>query len=282
MEGGLADLHMSKAEDLANVGTNFADFLKSATAFFDDINLNSNIYIEAYETGSFKINFKVEIADPTQVNLYEISKEKINNFLNNYFKYFFNDFPNEELNIFQGDTIESLRFKKLETELETIYSDGFVLPVGGVEQKLIDLINYSVESLKGIEYEESFKTLKFLNVTKYGEEVPFGIIDNNFISMVEEMVFDVNKFVAEPIISIDDIPKIYKVQIYNFSTITGKGSGFFINDDSSITKVIIHANGKDNYENTVFTKSLHEGKPYEVKGLGTWKDGKLKKLTSQF
>jgi hypothetical protein len=281
MIGGLADLHKAKAEDLSNVSTHFSDFLKSSTTFLHDFNLGNQIYVEALKAGSFKINFKIEISEPNQIGLLDVSNDKINGFLNSYFKYFFNQLPKEQSNVFKTEVVDSDSFKELENQLEIIYSERFVLPEGGVEQKLIDLINYSAKQLESIEYDGSFESLKFENVSTLGDEIPFGIIDNDFIDSVKSKLFDVNKYNAEAQILIDENPKNYKVQVYNFSTISGKGSAFYVDEDGAVSKIIIHAKGRTNYENTAFTKSMDEGKPVEIKGIGKMIDGKLKLITSE-
>ena len=63
--------------------------------------------------------------------------------MNFLFKYFFNKLPQEDNSVFKSENVESEDFQKLEKELEIIYQEKYVLPEGGVEQKLIDLINYS-------------------------------------------------------------------------------------------------------------------------------------------
>lgn len=281
MIGGLADVHKTKAHELSNVSTNFSEFLKSSTSFLNDLDFENNIFVEALEAGSFKINFKIEYSEPKQIGLLNVSKHEINNFLNNYFKYFFNQLPNEKPDVFQNEIVESDKFKELEKELENIYSEKCVLPEGGVEQKLIDLLNFSSNKLEKIQYDGSFDSLKFGNVTNLGEEVPFGIFDDSFILSVKEKMYDVNKFDAEPIITIDEKPQSYIIQIYSFSIESGKGSAYYTNNDGAISKIIVHATGRSNYDNTIFTKSMDEGKPYEIKGIGKKVDGKLKQVNCE-
>lgn len=281
MIGGLADVHKTKAIDLSNVSTHFSDFLKSSTTFLNDFDFENNIFVEALAAGSFKMNFKIEYKEPHQIDLLWVSKEKINKFLNDFFKYFFNQFPSENSNIFKSETVNSASFKELETELKNLYEEKSVLPKDGVEQKLIDLINYSSKELEKINYNGSFDSLKFQNITSLGEEIPFGIIDNAFILSVKDKMFDVGRYEAEKVILIDENPQDYKIQIYNFSTLTGKGSGFYIEEDGAISKIIVHAIGRGNYDNTIFTKSMDDGKPYVIKGIGKKVDGKLKLVTSE-
>lgn len=279
MVGGLADVHKTKASELSNVSTNFSDFLKSSTTFLNDLDFEHNIYVEALEVGSFKINFKIEYKEPQQIGLLNVSKVSINEFINNYFKYFFNQLPTENNNVFRSKIVNSKKFKELETELEKIYEEKSVLPEGGVEQKLIDLLNYSSKKLEKIEYNGSFDSLKFQNLSNTGEEVPFGIINNDFITSVKDKMFDISKFESEPIIIYDKTPQIYKIQIYQFSNETGTGKAYYSDKYEVISKIRINAIGKSNYDNTIFTRGMDDGKPFDVNGIGKKVDGKLKIIT---
>lgn len=279
--GGLADFHKAEAKELSNVSTQFSDFLKSSTSFLNDFELENKIYVEALKAGSFKINFRVEIKEPEQLKIIDNSTDKISEFLSNYFKYFFNKLPQEDDSIFKTETVESEDFQKLEKELEVIYQDKYALPEGGVEQKLIDLINYSATQIEKINYEGNFKELKFEQSTLDDSNIPFGVIDNSFIPSIKEKIFDVSEFKSEPIKRIDESQKEYVFQVYQFNTNTGNGSAYFTDGEGSIHKITVHARGKEDYKNTSFTKSMDEGKPLKFKGIGEYKDEILKKVTCE-
>ncbi|MCC9074458.1 hypothetical protein LNQ49_22980 [Flavobacterium sp. F-65] len=281
MVGGLADTHKTKAHELSNVSTHFSDFLKSSTTFLNDLDFENNIYVEALEAGSFKINFKIEYTEPQQIALLNVSKENINDFINDYFKYFFNQLPEENNNIFKNEIVNSEKFKELENKLEKIYEEKSVLPKGGVEQKLIDLINYSSKELEKIEYHGSFDRLKFQNITNTGQEIPFGIIDNDFILSVKDKMFDLSNFETKPIIVFDESPQKYKIQIYLFSIESGKGNAYYMDENGVISKIIIHATGKSNYDNTIFTRGMDDGKSFEITGIAKKVDGKIKQITCE-
>ncbi len=279
--GGLADSHKAEAKELSNVSTQFSDFLKSSTSFLNDFDLENKIYVEALKAGSFKINFRVEINEPEQLKIVDNSTDKISGFLSNYFKYFFNKLPQEDNSVFKSENVESEDFQKLEKELEIIYQEKYVLPEGGVEQKLIDLINYSATQIEEINYDGSFKELKFEQSTLDDSDIPFGVIDNSFIPSIKSKMFDVSEFESEPIKRIDDSPKEYKFQVYQFNTNSGNGSAYFTDKEGSISNIKVYARGKDDYKNTSFTKSMDEGKAMIFKGIGEYKDEKLIKVTSE-
>lgn len=276
--GGLADSHKTDAKELSDVSTHFSDFLKSSTSFVNDFRREANIYVEALQTGSFKINFRVEIEEPAQIEIINNSTDKISDFLSNYFKYFFNQLPEEDNGVFKSETVTSEGFQKLEKELEDIYEEKYALPEGGVEQKLIDLINYSAAQIEDINYEGSFKELKFEQSSLNDSDIPFGVIDSSFIPSIKDKIYDVSHFDAPPIIRIDEHPKEYKFQVYQFNTNSGKGAAYFTNTEGSVFKITIHAKGKEDYKNTLFTKSMDEGKPFTFKAIGHYSDEKLKKI----
>ncbi len=279
--GGLADSHKAEARELSSVSTKFSDFLKSSTSFINDFDFENKIYVEALKAGSFKINFRVDIKEPEQLKIIDNSTNKIGDFLSNYFKYFFNQLPKEENSVFKSETVNSEKFKELEKELEIIYEEKYALPEGGVEQKLIDLISFSADQIKEIDYEGNFKELKF-EQSSLDDDIPYGVIDKSFIPSIEDKIFDVGEFKSEPIIRIDETPKEYAFQVYQFNTNTGNGAAYFTNNEGAVSKIIVHARGKEDYKNTAFTKSMDEGKPLKFKGIGEYKDEKLKKVTSQY
>ena len=94
-------------------------------------------------------------------------------------------------------------------------------------------------------------------------------------------MFDVSEFESEPIKRIDDSPKEYKFQVYQFNTNSGNGSAYFADKEGSISNIKVYARGKDDYKNTSFTKSMDEGKAMIFKGIGEYKDEKLIKVTSE-
>lgn len=281
LTGGLADLHKTIASELSSVSTKVSEFLKSSTEFLKDFDLDNRIYIEALEPGSFKVNYKIDIIESKQISIVENSTEKINSFLSNYFKYFFNSLPEENDDVLKNDVIDSENFKRLEKELESIYEEQHALPIDGVEQKLVDLISFSAKQIEEIDYGESFNELKFQQTTKEGYIVPIGIINSEFNNNIQNKVFDVSEFIADDIIIEDDTPKEYPVQIYKFSSETGKGSGYYTNAENSISRIIVHGIGRDKYQNTIFTKSMDEGKVYIFKGIGKYKNGILIKVTCE-
>lgn len=279
MQGGTADEHKVPVKALNSVSSSFSGFLQSATQFITELDLGREIFVEALQAGSFRVNFKIEISEPQQINAWELPNEEINIFLNNYFGYVFNNLPNEEVNVFQNEIVESETFKTLEGQLQQLYEAKGATPADGVEHKLIDLINYSVENLKSIEYNNGFEKLQFLNLTTDGHEVPFATFNNDLISAIDDRLFDVSEFNAEDVITIDNQSTNYSLQMFQFNINTGNGKAYYVQPDGGIIKISVYARGRDNYKHTSFTKSMDENLSYDFNGVGLYKNGILKNIT---
>lgn len=279
MQGGIADEHKTTSKSLNSISTSFTEFLKASTEFINDLDLGREVYINALATGSFKVNFNIEIKEPEQISIMELPSSEINQFLNNYFGYVFNNLPSENENIFQTPEVESESFKVLEHELQQLYDKKSATPQDGVEHKLIDLINYSINNLKDIDYSEGFERLSFMNISTEGDYIPFAMIDNNLISSIQQRLFDTSEFIESNVINKDENQVEYTFQVYQFNIDTGNGRAYYTNPGGSVIKIAVHAKGRNNYQNTGFTKSMDENKPYKFKGIGIYVNSVLKNIT---
>jgi len=279
MQGGFADEHKISTKSLISVSSSFNEFLKSSTEFINELDFERVIYVEALKAGSFKINFKIEVSEPIQTSLLDFPKEEINTFLNNYFSYVFNKLPNEDVDIFHNDDVNSKEFKTLENELKELYDKKGITPEAGVEHKLIDLINYSINGLKDIEYSDDFENIQFNNISDNGVEIPFASINDELVFTIDERLFNLDDFKAEDIILVDENPKKYTFQVFQFNTDTGNGKAYFTESNGGIHKISIYARGRENYQNTTLTQSLHERHPYDFSGVGKYVNSNLKTIT---
>lgn len=279
MQGGLADEHKISTKSLISVSSSFNDFLKSSTEFIKELDFERVVYVEALKTGSFRINFKIEVSEPIQTSLLDFPKEEINLFLNNYFNYVLNQLPNENVDIFQKDDVDSEKFKTLENELKELYDKKGITPEAGVEHKLIDLINYSINGLKNIEYNDDFENIQFINISDKGDEIPFASINDELVFTIDERLFNLDEFKADDIILIDEKPKNYTFQVFQFNTDTGNGKAYFKEPNDSIHKISVYARGRENYQNTTLTQSLHERLPFDFSGVGKYVNSNLKSIT---
>jgi len=276
LKGRESDVHLTKPNDLSDVNTKFSSFLESSLKLGENLNLKSSIFIEAPLAGSFLLKFKVNIESQDQFKLYNISKEKLNEFLNGFFNYVFHHLPDEDSDIFTSREKSSEKLDNIVDELSTLYDQGQLPNKEKIRDEIITVINNSVSNLSGINYSSSFNRIEFSNISRAGQSIPIGSIDDNYIPSIEQKLESLVEL--EEIITKDENPTKYSIQVYQFNTMTGKGSAL-VNYDDKMDKVSIHAKGLDNYENTVLTHSMDEGKIINVLGVGERTGDKLKKIT---
>lgn len=282
LKGKEADLHKALPDDLNVINTSFSQFLEIATGFMDELKLKRTVYVEALKAGSFQINFKIELHNQTQTSLFEVSTGNVKSFLKDFTTYILNQLPKEDTNALKGETISSKPFKKLERELTKLFNDNnVVLPENGLEQKLLDLITYSVNPLKDITYHQSFDKIEFTNLLDDGNVMPIALVDDNYIPLIEQRVWKSEQEEKPDVETVDDFPKDYTIQVYQFNKESGKGSAYYDEDDA-IIKVGVHALGKKDYAHTPLTKSLDNGKKVEISGYGKRINGKLTLITIRY
>lgn len=283
LKGKTSDIHLISPNDLNEVNTKFSEFLKDSTEFVNELNFNREIFVESLKTGSFQIKFKLNLNSPNQTSIFPINTDKIESFLKNFYSYVFEILPNESSDIFMNEEISSEKFISLKNELKSIYCNVDIdIPELGVEQKIIDTINFSVNNLKEMNFESSYDRIEFKNISKSGEEIPISIINKDYIPSVEKKLFPIHELQKGDLIVFDESPQTYKIQVYQFNVNTGNGSSYIQLSDDSIDRISLHVRGKENFKNTVFTKSMDEGKIIEIKGIGKKVNNKVKMITVEF
>jgi hypothetical protein len=283
LKGNEADSHKALPEDINSINTKFSQFLKSSTEFISELSMERTLYVEALLAGSFQINFKIELKNMSQASLFQVSSEKIKSFVADFTKYIFNNLPNEDNAVFKNDVVTSQDFKKLQEELSSLYGEkNIVLPAENLEQKLVDLIHYSVEPLKGIDYTKSFNRIEFVNLSEDGTKIPIAVVDEKFIPSVEEKLMPLEKEIKPDVVVVDEFQKEYNIQVYSFNVQTGKGGAWLKLPEDKWEKIALHVNGKTSYENTAFTKSMDEGKIISINGIARKVNDRYKLITVQF
>lgn len=278
LKGGLSDLHIAEPEVMSVVNTKFCSFLKSSASFVNELDIYPHVYSETAMTGSFELNFKIEFKEG--LNLFSKPHADIKSFLRKLYTYIFSILPKEEKDALKLENIESADFKEIEEEFQQIFlSRGIELPDNG-EQKVIDLISYSVENLKEIEY-NGFDRIELINKTTDGGKVPVAIIDKNFYASIEDKFFKPESLQLEDIIEVDATPQEYSIQVYQLNIETGNG-GVYLTINESIHKVPIHLRGRNTYHNTIFTKNMDDEIIITIKAIGKRVNGKVTELTYTF
>lgn len=276
LKGGLADTH--KAEPLIMSDTNSKIFklLNSASTFLTELDIQPKIYSEAALVGSFQLNFEIDLNE--NINIFSKPSDDIESFFYGFLNYIFEKLPNESQDVLKVEEKSSNELKSLFGEMKKLYNNrNVVLNDEAFEQKVIDLITYSVDSVKDIEY-RGYNKIEISNKLKNGEVLPVALIKTDFYETVENKVFKPEQKEKSDEIVIDEIPKNYRIQVYQLNKETGNGGAYYLVKEN-VSKIGLHLRGKDDYHGTVYTKSLDENTSIDTPGLGKWVNGVLKEIT---
>ena len=276
LKGGLADLH--KAEPLIMSETNLKiyNLLKASSSFLEKLDILPRIYSEVAMAGSFELNFEIELIESN--NLFTKPNEDIKHFIYQFYNYIFETLPQEPNNVIKDDVINSNELKKLSEELRKIYNVRSIdLELQSSEQKVIDLITYSIDTLKYVEY-KGFDRIEIRNNTKTGEKLPVGIIPEDYYNTISEKVYKPEDLEKKDEILFDTESKKYNIQVYSLNKETGIGGAYYI-VNNKVSKITIRLKGRDEYHGTIYTKSLDEDITIDAKGVGKWVNNVLKELS---
>jgi len=275
LKGELADIHKAEPIIVSETNTKVFNLLSTATRFLNDLDIHAKIYSEVALAGSFELNFEIELYEPQ--NLFAVSNYDIKNFIFEFLKYLLNKLPLESTNEIMN--YEKYDYNNIKNELKLIYTKrNAFLNEDLTESKLIDLINYSVNTIKDIEY-KGFDRIEIKNKLQNGEKLPVALINEDYYKNVLKVLKE-NKF-KDNLIIIDKEPQKYMIQVYSFNRETGNGGAYYV-VEKSVIKIELHLRGKKDYHNTIYTKSLDENIQIEILGTGKWINNILKEITVLF
>ncbi|HLY68262.1 MAG TPA: hypothetical protein VKR53_00955 [Puia sp.] len=272
LKGGLSDLHMAEPETVNNMNSKFSSFLKQSFDFLNDLNIGGHVYSFPSQTGSFELNFKIELQEDN--GLFKISNNDISEFLVKLYNYIFNKLPQHEEKSLKVENIESDDFKKLEKNFSDLFSNRFAEHKGS-EQRVIDLITYSIEPFKDIQY-EGFDNIEVMNKNTNGDRIPIAIVKKDFYDIVSSKLFSPEEINKEDEIIVDKEPKNYEISVYWFNSESGKG-GAHVRDNQIQYKTPLHLKGRANYRNTIFTRNANDDEDVfiTVSGIATRRNGRI-------
>ncbi len=276
LKGSLADIH--KAEPLVMSDTNAKVFklLNSATTFLKELDIEPIIYSEVALAGSFQLNFEIDLKE--KQSLFSKNPSDIKAYFSHFLNYLFDKLPTESQDVLKDEQKSSEELKSLFLELKQLYnSRNVVLGDEAYEQRVIDLITYSVDSIKDIEY-KGYNKIEISNKLETGEVLPVALIKTDYYDTVQSKVYKPEQEDKPDEIVYDESPKDYKIQVYSLNNETGNGGAYYVVEDS-VSKISLHLKGKSDYHGTVYTKSLDEKKSIDIQGIGKWVNGQLKEIT---
>lgn len=284
LKGKKSDLHKAEVNEVNNVQTSFSGVLKNALLSLTDLELNPHCYLEPAETGSFRVNFNIELEN-RQISFFPIENEKIADYITKYLDYIVSKLPNEKENVLKTEKIESEAFKNVEDSLIEIYNTAQVdfKPIV-LEQKLVDSINETAiqfeELSNQIKESSSFNLMEVFNYTQTGAEFGLGSIDEEYFKKIKNKLIIEEGLTEIDIVEEDSNPKKYRILVYQLNIESGKGSAMlFYGEDESFDKVSLHIDKNDkSISNSIYSNSLNEEKVVEVKGISRKINGKYKLL----
>lgn len=275
LKGGLADIHKAEPLVMSDTNTKIFSLLKASSNFLEELNIQPKIYSEVALAGSFELNFQIELIEET--NLFSQPNEDIKKFIYKFYNYIFEKLPNEPINVLKDELGATNELKTLFIELNEIHEKRKIkFNEEATEQKVVDMITYSVDALKNLEY-KGFDRIEVGNKISNVEKCPVGLIKTDYYSTVIDKVFKPEEINKPDEIVLDPELKQYKIQVYSLNKETGNGSVYYIED--RVLRVSLHLKGRDDYHGTIFTKSLDENNLIEVKAIGKRVNGILKEIT---
>lgn len=276
LKGGLADTHKAEPLIMSDTNSKVYKLLNSATTFLNELDIQPTIYSEVALAGSFQLNFEISLNE--KPSLFSKSSDDIKTFFSEFLNYIFDKLPKEAQDVLKNEEKSSEELKSLFGEIKNIYnSRNVVLNDEAFEQKIIDLITYSVDSIKDIEY-KGYNKIEISNKLQNGEVLPIALIKTDYYETVSNKIFKPEQQEKPDDIIFDENPKDYKIQVYSLNNETGNGGAYFVVADN-VSKIALHLKGKTDYHSTVYTKSLDGKNSIDIKGIGKWINGVLKEIT---
>ncbi|MBC7523661.1 MAG: hypothetical protein H7239_04395 [Flavobacterium sp.] len=276
LKGGLADTHKAEPLIMSDTNSKIYKLLNSATTFLNELDIVPKIYSEVALAGSFQLNFEISLNE--KPSLFSKSSNDIKTFFSEFLNYIFDKLPEESQDVLKNEEKSSKELKLLFGEIKNIYnSRNVVLNDETFEQKIIDLITYSVDSIKDIEY-KGYNKIEISNRLQNGEILPIALIKTDYYETVVNKIFKPEQEEKLDEIVFDENPKDYKIQVYSLNNESGNGGAYFVVDDN-VSKISLHLKGKTDYHGTVYTKSLDDKNSIDIQGIGKWINGVLKEIT---
>lgn len=276
LKGGLADTHKAEPLIMSDTNSKVYKLLNSATTFLNELDIRPIIYSDVALAGSFQLNFEINLIE--EKNLFSKSSDDIKSFFNGFLNYLFEKLPNESQDVFKVEGKSSNELKSLFEEMKKLYnSRDLVFNDKAFEQKVIDLITYSVDSVKDINY-RGYNKIEISNKLENGEVLPVALLKTDYYETVENKVFKPEQKVKPDEIIIDEIAKKYKIQVYQLNKETGNGSAYYLVNEN-VSKISLHLRGRKDYHGTDYTKSMDANSSIDILGIGKWENGILKEIT---
>lgn len=286
LKGKLADAHKALVHDVNEMQEKILEVFQQSVELIMGLTYKPKIYLQPSERSSFKINFDIEFEQDSgnQYMLYPIDKEKIADFFSDYIDYVIRDLPQGQENLI-GKTDDAPVFQKIKSKLKSVYQENNVSDTD-LEYKLVESIAETAMKVSQVtelfKNNESFDSL-VVNKVLENREYEYGYLNQNYYSEISEKILLPEETTTHLISiekEIDDFEKQYRIRVTHFGeTGTGRAELFFDETDNHY-KIRLRVNKApgQTFTNSVYTNSLNEGIPKDVKGIATKVNGKFQLL----
>ncbi|RNA63519.1 hypothetical protein D1631_17175 [Chryseobacterium nematophagum] len=283
LKGKLADLHKALVDDINSINSKIYNYLNESLQTLNIFGITSKIFSQPSNTGSYRLNFDIDFIPNPQLNFFEVDKDKVTEFINQYLNYISQTLPHEKEDFLNNHTEESEDFSIIQNSFKEIFHSSHQEPVSTVSDILIDSINNVAEKLSDVsefmKSNDSFNSIE-VGIINQGQFLSNGTIDSNYKSIVDSKLLSTDTTDEEIKVVSDETPQNYRILVFRINSETGKGGARLYPDSSEKHHKIaltVHTNKKD-LANSIFTESLYEDKVVDVMGIATSIDGVYKKI----
>jgi hypothetical protein len=281
LKGKKADLNVVDVHEESEIQNSISVFLKNSLSVLShNLGLMFNILLQPSMTGSFRINYMVELDSP---NLFKPDNKKTADFIYSYLNYILAKLPQEEQGAFDGEEITSVYFLDVANKFNLVMESGNAsIKDEEVESELLNSIHNSALQFENITEQikrsSSFSQIEVVNYQN-NNAVGVGLIDKDFYESIKyKAPIPRNKSIEDKIEK-DTQYKKYRVRVYDFSSETGKCRAFYYPNENSEYhyKIPIHIKmgDKSTYKNSQYTKSLDSESVVTISAKGERKNGRI-------
>jgi len=278
LQGKMADLHEAFSGTVASIGKSTDKVLNRIADALNIKSLNPQVHQLPSLEGSFKLNFRVKVANTSL-----FYKEYI---LQRYFQrcldYSINTLAGEAKQLTSGDISGTAFEKQLMPSVREVY-ESFSYKID--ENYAQNFANSLVEAIDDIETISSqvgngFSGIEFLGHDSDNKEVSLGFIDKQSAGEITAVSEYITSIPQKGEVN-DDSYNEYRILVYDLNTDTRKGTAHIGNstDTDIMDNPKIKVEGMGDLAGSVYTESLHFNKWIMVKAKAKVINGKFKLLT---
>lgn len=262
--------HENKANyrDINEISKNFSGVVDSCFKIIQTAGIEPIVSNRPYTTGSFKINFNIELKPIKGDRKIFEDKDSYNRFLKDFLDYCLNNLNDEINNILEQKNLSEklndlisdakLIYHKLGFKIEETFQDNFLKEIINTASKLGEISDT---------IGENFTAIGLANIAADGNEYMLGVFDENFKSSIGITLENIENKTQD--ILIDEEPKEYKILVYHLNTDSRTGNAWInkIGKEDEYSKPKIYIKGESPLSESTFTESLHLNKFITVKGI---------------